>query len=215
MRKLLPIIMFALALPTLAHASLILDFGQIGTANTITATTNAGNTQTTITGTLVPVTITQIINDIPAAPFTAEFSITATSVGNAVSILGNDAQAFNGSFSFTNGGATNYLSGTFSDAVFGSGTGLTLTASDANVGESVTFTSSVIPASDLLPPQSVNLSFADVSPGVGIVGTTIAPFTAAVSGDFSATAAPEPTTLAILGVSLLGLGLVRARRFNG
>ena len=109
---------------------------------------------------------------------------------------------------------TNFLSGTFSDATFGAGTGLTLTASDATAGEAVTFTSSVIPAADLLPPQSINLALADVTPNVNITGTTLGAFTSSIGGDFSATtvAVPEPITLAVLGVGMAANPVSRRRQ---
>src|SRR3954447_13243718 len=129
-----------------ANAAPILNFGQTGGGNTITATENGASTQTTLTGTNVPVSITQIFGNVPTIN-PAFFNLNATSTGPAGSIGAQFFQNYSGTFSVTAGG-TNYLSGTFADgALFGSGTGLTLTASNATPGESVSFTSSVIPAS--------------------------------------------------------------------
>ena len=208
-------VLAALALPAAANATLVLTFGQTAPGATITATVNGTDTQTTLAGTNIPVSITQILGGAPASGF---LDINATSVGAAATTIGGlIEQLFNGTFSITSGtgqAGTNFLSGTFADATFGSGTGLTLTASDATAGEAVTFTSSAIPAADLLPPQSVNLDFADVTPNVNITGTTMGAFTSSVAGNFSATTAavPEPITLGVLGVGIAGLGWVRRQR---
>jgi hypothetical protein len=208
-------VLAALVLPAAANATLVLTFGQTDPGATITATVNGTDTQTTLSGTDIPVSITQILGGAPASGF---LDLAATSVGAAATTIGGlIEQLFTGTFSITSlmgKAGTNFLSGTFADATFGAGTGLTLTASDATAGESVTFNSSVIPAADLLPPQSINLALADVTPNVNITGTTLGAFTSSVGGDFSATTAavPEPITLAVLGVGMAGLGFVRRQR---
>jgi PEP-CTERM motif len=157
------------------------------------------------------VLITQIAGGL--APISATMTLDATSTNAAITVAGQIMQNYSGSFAITSG-STNYLSGNFVDALFGSGTGLTLTASSATAGEIVSFTSSVIPAADLGGPLAVSLALSNVTPSASILGTSVAAFTGHVSGTMSANAiaAPEPGSLAVLGVGLLGLGAVPRRR---
>jgi hypothetical protein len=196
-----------------SQAAVILTMGQTGSANTTTATASPAGTSTTITNVNTPISITQI--DAPALlPISAFYSFTATSTG-AAGTTPVPNQHYSGSFTITSGTGgtgTNYLSGSFSDIVLANDTSAILSSSTPEV---ISFTSDVIPSADLGVARAVSLSFSNVSPGVlGLDNTTLPSFSAAVSGTFSANLVPtpEPASLAVLGVGLLGLGFVAARK---
>jgi hypothetical protein len=196
----------ALPIPA-ADASVLLIFGQTGLGDTVTAT-RTGSSTTITSDTTVD------IDEIDAAittPISATFTLTATNSGPATTSGGEITQRYNGTFSITNG-ATNYLSGTFSDAVFGSGGALTLSASNPSPTQSVSFTSNVI-APDLIAAfdRAASLSLTDVSPSAAVVLGTLRSFTSDVSGDFSSTV-PEPSTWAMMLFGFAGLGYVGFRK---
>jgi hypothetical protein len=198
----------ALPIPA-ADASVLLIFGQTGLGDTVTGTRTG--TSTTITS-----STTIDIDEIDAAvttPISATFTLSATNSGPATSSGGEITQRYNGTFSITNG-ATNYLSGTFADAVFGSGGALTQSASNPSSTQSVSFTSNVIAPSLISAfDRAMSLSFTDVTPFAAIIpGTgTLRSFTSDVSGDFSSTV-PEPSTWAMMLLGFAGLGYVGFRK---
>jgi hypothetical protein len=196
----------ALPIPA-ADASVLLIFGQTGLGDTVTAT-RTGSSTTITSDTTVD------IDEIDAAittPISATLTLTATNSGPATTSGGEITQRYNGTFSITNG-ATNYLSGTFSDAVFGSGGALTLSASNPSPTQSVSFTSNVI-APDLIAAfdRAASLSLTDVSPSAAVVLGTLRSFHSDVSGDFSSTV-PEPSTWAMMLLGFAGLGYVGFRK---
>jgi hypothetical protein len=194
-----------------ANATEILSFGQTGTGSPITGT--ATGSSTTISAMDAPVTVTSCY-DCGTLNGPESFTLSAHSIGPASTTAGGYVvQPYSGSFSIT-AGSENILSGNFSDAIFGSGTSLTLSVSDQVAGQTLSFTSSVIPANYLDTPKGMSLSFADVTPPVGITDNTLAGFTASVAGTFSASGGvvPEPATLSLLVAGMLGIGLARRRK---
>ena len=205
--------LIALAIPMSgAHGGSILVFGQNGTNSELTAT-NTGSPGaaggTVLSAVDIPVTITGIAGSAPAGFPEAFFNLSASSVTNAVPFQGKIVQDFSGTFSITSldGGGTNYLSGSFNDAVFGAGSALGLTSSGAALP---TFSSAVI--STLDDPRGISLSFSNVTPPAYIASEqTLGAFTSNVSGNFSASI-PEPSSLILLASGSMPLLLVQLRR---
>ena len=198
----------ALCFAVPASAAVILTFGQSASNQAITATANGAGTSTTIAATNAPISITQIDGGVPSP---ALFDLNVTSTTAAQPLAGGGFQHYSGSFSITSGAGgsgTNFLSGSFSDIVVGVGTGGVLAAGAPP--DTINFTSSVIPVLDL--PRAIALAFANLSPAFNIDNATIGSFTSSVSGTFSANAVPEPVPLAVLGVGLLGLAMVKRRK---
>lgn len=191
-----------------AHATEILTFGQsVGGTSPVSATVSGS---TTTISANAPVTITSCVYCTGSYSGSNLFTMHATSVGSATMVgSGFVTQTFDGSFSIMQG-SENVLSGTFTDAIFGAGSSLTLSASNGFDGSLVNFTSNVIPLQDLQGEKAMSLSFADVTPNVSVTGGTLAPFTASVAGTFSASLAgvPEPGSLGLMAAGFAGLAWV-------
>jgi hypothetical protein len=195
---------------TPAHADPILNFG-LDNPNSIVAVANAGTGVTTINNNGAQTATITFIEAALIVPITGvNFTLSATSSGPAVfnPIFDTDTQFFSGSFSLTKG-TTNYLSGTFSDMSFvtGSNKGNSASLNSSDPPATITFTSSVIANTN--PPSAATFSFSNVTPPLHIVGgplhPTIGSFHATGSGTFSGSAVPEPSTLAVGGLGALGL----------
>lgn len=193
----------------LAHADVILTFGQTG-GTPIVATANAAGTQTTIRAINAGIDVTEILAGV-STPAPAFFDLNIASIDFAQPLGAGASQHYSGSFSITSGSGdtgTNYLSGSFTDILVGVGP-----SGDIAVGappDTINFTSDVISVLSL--PSAIALSFAGVKPAIHIDNETIASFTSSVSGTFSASPVPEPASLAILGMGVLGIAAFARRR---
>lgn len=210
---LLPLLL--LILPVQSRATLVTGFAQTSAANTVSATDDGTTTTITITDATVNLAGGLLIGN------GVDFTLTAVSI-DPVQTVGPTGllQHYNGSFSIFTGPSqtgVDLLSGTFTDAAFGAGGGPGLVVNVNNPPDTLSLSSDILTPSQLQAPSNLNLTFTNLSPSLGVDGTTIAGFNASFTGNVSASEAvpaSEPSTIALLGVALLSLGFLKWRQGN-
>jgi len=213
-----------LLLGSSANAGTVLQFDQLNPADVVTAT-NVGGTSTTLTttgnvdgaGVSVPIVITNFLGtpgvNIPAF----ETFVNVTSTGPASTSGPFTFQNYSGTIEFTSGpGSTgvNYLTATFTSA--------TLSASSTSPGAASLSAaqppSSLVLTSDFAafsPPSNLSIALGNVTPPLGITGSSISSFTAQNTGTITATISviPEPSTLCLSSFAVVfGMLVYRKKR---
>ena len=192
------------------QAGTVLQFAQVNSADTVTATASGGVTTLTTAGNVdggflsIPVTLANF-NGAPGAPIPVfETFIGVTSTGPATILGGEITQNFSGTIEFTvspgPASSTNpdFLTATFTNAVFSGTTNsasLTVSAPDLTLSSSMATFGTV---------TGMAIGFSGISPTpLSIDGGSVVSLTAQNSGTFSAAAAaPEPSTLCLASFAI-------------
>jgi hypothetical protein len=220
----------SLMLGSSTRAGTILQYAQVNSSDTVTATENGGHTSTSIAttgasngggGQSVYVQITNFLGATESNLYAYETFVGVTSVGSATALGTNVYQQFSGKVEFTSavdGGGTNYLTASFTNSMvgtasfFGGGstaglmanlpTGtLTFTSDDATFGTDT----------------GMSLDLINIAPNLSITGSSITSFTAQNGGSFSASFSPipEPSTLVMTSIALaIGAAAYGKRRVS-
>jgi hypothetical protein len=218
----------SLAMATSSSAVTILQFGQTNPNGFITAVASGGTTTLT-TNSLVapgsePIKITNIGGTLLATPLDAfETFQNVVSTGTATTAAGQIEQLYSGTIAITsgaNGTGGNFLTATFQNAIL---SGLAGGGSASLVGsrppQNVLFTSNFAAIVALIagnPPENFSLSFSNLTPPLGITGSTISSFLAQNTGTFATgttAVVPEPSGIVMAGMAMVaGLGGLGWRR---
>ena len=222
----------SLAMASSANAAAILQFQQQNTSQTPIVATNptASTTALTTTGTgatgaippgWIPVFVT-LLNAPVAQPAFMSFTTALTS-GTAATQSGTtiNQDSYTGTIQFnftpTPAAATNILTATFTGGLLtGVAGGNSATFSASNPPSNVAFTSAIPEIQAALAAstgRNFGLGLSGLTSVLSIINGTVAPFNASISGTFSTTVVPEPSSIVMAGIpALLGLGFVGFRR---
>lgn len=221
MKKLLVSAFALVLLSSTANAAPItfLQFTQAALGNNFTVT-NGGVSSTITSNQLVNVTFDPSVCLVAGCggvtPGIFNLSLIANSTSLATSDGSDITQNFGGTIAITQG-AINLLTVNFSDIFSGAVGGSSPTLSSSQPPDIFTGTSDVFDPLKLGIPRGFSISFSSFNcvggGGLAITGSSICSATAAGTGTFSAdVVAPEPTTLALFGIGLLGASTRLRRR---